>query len=247
MSYAHGFVAAVPQANRDVYRRHAGKVAGVFRENGASQVMECWEEEVPDGEVTSLPMAVRRKEGEAVVFSWYRWPSKEIADAGMKATMADERVRCEAEQVGKIFDGKRIIYGGFEVVAEKRAGASVEADALYVHGMAAPALASGREAYARCAEEMGAILREKGALEVADCWEDAVPEGEVTSFPKAVLREAGEAVVFSWIVWPSKEAGRNGMGAMREDKRLADLFEEIGRVINLKRLIHGGFTPLVAL
>lgn len=244
MSYAHGFIAAVPQANRDVYRRHAKKVGEVFRENGASQVMECWEEEVPDGEVTSFPLAVRRKEGEAVVFSWYRWPSKEVADAGMKATMADERVRCEAGQVGKIFDGKRIIYGGFDVVAEKRADAGI--DTPYVHGMAAAVVASRREAYAKCAGEMGAILRERGALEVVDCWEEAVPEGELTSFPKAVLREEGEAVVFSWILWPSKEAGRAGMGAMREDARLANLFEEIGGMMNLKRLIHGGFTPLVA-
>src|SRR5262249_18728700 len=70
MSYVEGFVAAVPTANREKYRIHAEKAAVVFKEHGALKVVECWGDDVPDGEVTSFPMAVKCKKDETVVFSW---------------------------------------------------------------------------------------------------------------------------------------------------------------------------------
>lgn len=73
MPYIHGFLAAVPSANRTAFVDHATRAAALFREAGAIAVRECWEEDVPDGEVTSFPLAVKRKEGEAVVFSWIEW------------------------------------------------------------------------------------------------------------------------------------------------------------------------------
>ncbi len=76
MSYIDGFVVAVPNANRETYRRHAADAAKVFKEYGAEQVMECWGEDVPDGKITSFPMAVQRKDDETVVFAWIVWPSK---------------------------------------------------------------------------------------------------------------------------------------------------------------------------
>jgi uncharacterized protein YbaA (DUF1428 family) len=113
MSYVDGFVVAVPKANRDVYRKHAEDAAVLFKEHGALQLVECWGDDVPDGEVTSFPMAVKCKEGETVVFSWILWPSREARDAGMKNFMADPRM----SQMGPMpFDGKRMIYGGFEMI-----------------------------------------------------------------------------------------------------------------------------------
>lgn len=84
MTYVDGFVAAVPTANREVFRQHAEKAAAVFKEHGALAVVECWGDDVPDGEVTSFPMAVRRNEDETVVFSWILWPTREARDQGMK-------------------------------------------------------------------------------------------------------------------------------------------------------------------
>ena len=77
MAYVDGFVLAVPKANRDVYRKHAEEAAILFREHGALQLVECWGDDVPEGQVTSFPMAVKCQEDETVVFSWILWPSRE--------------------------------------------------------------------------------------------------------------------------------------------------------------------------
>jgi len=116
MTYVDGFVAAVPTANRELYRKHAEAAAGVFREHGALRVVECWGDDVPDGKLTSFPMAVKRKDDETVVFSWIAWPSREVRDAGMKKVMADPRLQPDANPMP--FDGKRLIYGAFEVLVD---------------------------------------------------------------------------------------------------------------------------------
>jgi uncharacterized protein YbaA (DUF1428 family) len=116
MTYIDGFVAAVPTANRDAYRKHAEKAATHFKERGALKVVECWGDDVPDGKLTSFPMAVKKKDDETVVFSWIVWPSRQARDAGMKKVMADPRMQPNANPMP--FDGKRLIYGGFEVLVE---------------------------------------------------------------------------------------------------------------------------------
>jgi uncharacterized protein YbaA (DUF1428 family) len=116
MTYVDGFVAAVPTASRDAYRRHAQIAAAVFREHGALAVVECWGDDVPDGKLTSFPMAVKRKDDETVVFSWITWPSRKVRDEGLKQVMADPRVQPEFNPMP--FDGKRLIYGGFEVLVD---------------------------------------------------------------------------------------------------------------------------------
>lgn len=116
MTYVDGFVAAVPTANREAFRKHADDAAAVFREHGALKVVECWGDDVPDGEVTSFPMAVKCGTDETVVFSWIVWPSREVRDAAMKKVMADPRL--QPDQNPMPFDGKRLIYGGFEMIVE---------------------------------------------------------------------------------------------------------------------------------
>ena len=116
MSYIEGFVAAVPTANRDVYENHAKQAALVFKEHGALKVVECWGDDVPDGKLTSFPIAVRKKDDETVVFSWIEWPSRQVRDEGMKKVMADPRSQPNVNPMP--FDGKRLIFGGFEVLVE---------------------------------------------------------------------------------------------------------------------------------
>ena len=55
MTYVDGFVAAVPTANRDAYKKHAEAAAVVFKEHGALKLVECWGDDVPDGKLTSFP------------------------------------------------------------------------------------------------------------------------------------------------------------------------------------------------
>jgi len=117
MSYVDGFVAAVPTANRDAYRKHAESAAAVFKEHGAIKVVECWGDDVPEGKLTSFPLAVKRAADETVVFSWIVWPSRSARDSGMAKVMADPRLQPDVNPMP--FDGKRLIYGGFEVLVER--------------------------------------------------------------------------------------------------------------------------------
>jgi uncharacterized protein YbaA (DUF1428 family) len=112
MNYVDGFVVAVPTAKRESYRQNAENAAKVFKEYGALAVVECWGDDVPEGKLTSFPMAVQRKEDETVVFSWITWPSRAARDAGMKKAMGDARLKNQDMP----FDGKRMIYGGFEMI-----------------------------------------------------------------------------------------------------------------------------------
>jgi uncharacterized protein YbaA (DUF1428 family) len=116
MNYVDGFVAAVPTANREAYRKHAEKAVPVFKEHGALKVVECWGDDVPEGKVTSFHLAVQRKPDEAVIFSWVVWPSKDVRDAGWKKIMEDPRMSPEANPMP--YDGKRLIYGGFQMIVE---------------------------------------------------------------------------------------------------------------------------------
>lgn len=116
MAYIDGFVAAVPTEDREAYRRHVEYSATVFKDHGALRVVEAWGDDVPDGEVTSFPRAVQKKEGETVCFSWVEWPSKRARDEGMEKVMADERMKPGNNPMP--LDGQRLIYGGFETLFE---------------------------------------------------------------------------------------------------------------------------------
>ena len=118
MPYVDGYVLAVPRKNKSDYVRLAEESAVVFKEHGALSVVENWADDVPNGELTSLPMAVQCEDGEDVVFSWITWPSREARDAGNKAAMEDPRF--QDWDPGKMpFDGKRMIFGGFVTIVER--------------------------------------------------------------------------------------------------------------------------------
>ena len=116
MAYIDGFVLAVPTANRERYRKFAEDAAAIFKEHGALKVVECWGDDVPPGKITSFPMAVQCKDDETVVFAWITWPSRRARDEGMKKMMADPRMQPDRNPMP--FDGKRLIYGGFEVIVD---------------------------------------------------------------------------------------------------------------------------------
>jgi uncharacterized protein YbaA (DUF1428 family) len=112
MMYVDGFVAAVPTANRDAYRRHAAVAAAVFKDCGAVAVVECWGYDVPEGDVTSFSKAVQRKADETVVFAWITWASRAARDEGMKKAGEDGRL----QNIEMPFDGKRALLGSFETI-----------------------------------------------------------------------------------------------------------------------------------
>ena len=117
MTYIDGFVVAVPNKNKEAYIAHARKSAAVFKEHGALKMVECRGDDVPEGEITSFPLAVKCHGDETVVFSWISWPSKEARNKGMESAMADPRLHPDTSPMP--FDGMRLIYGGFEVIVEE--------------------------------------------------------------------------------------------------------------------------------
>lgn len=117
MSYVDGYVIPVPETARATYRKLAKLSAEVFRDHGATRVVECWGDEVPPGKLTGLDKAVKLKQGEVVVFSWIEWPDKRTRNSGNKKAMADERF-AGIDFKAMPFDGKRMIFGGFRVLVE---------------------------------------------------------------------------------------------------------------------------------
>ncbi|MEZ4265980.1 MAG: DUF1428 domain-containing protein [Myxococcota bacterium] len=114
MSYVDGCVIAVPDANKQTYLEHTKTMAVVFKEFGATRVVDCWGDDVPDGKLTDFRGAVKAEAGETVVFSWIEWPSKEARDAAWKTVMEDPRMR----GIEMPFDGKRMIFGGFQTISD---------------------------------------------------------------------------------------------------------------------------------
>jgi uncharacterized protein YbaA (DUF1428 family) len=122
MSYIDGFVIPVPAGNKDSYLKMARDAAKIFMEHGATRVVECWGHDVPDGKVTDFRRAVQAQASENIVFSWIVWPSKAARDAGNKKVMADPRMQPGPDMP---FDGKRLIFGGFEVLLDTQDTAAV--------------------------------------------------------------------------------------------------------------------------
>ena len=127
MSYVDGFVIAVPAGNRDRFIEHARTADPFFLEQGATRILECWEDDVPDGTRTDFRRAVAAEEGESVVFSCIESPDKATRDAAM-AKMMDAGFmasdpRFDPARNPMPFDGKRMIFGGFVPVVTLGGGA----------------------------------------------------------------------------------------------------------------------------
>lgn len=114
--YVDGFVLAVPKQNLDSYKAMAQKAGEIWKEYGALDYVECVADDVPYGELTSFPRAVQAKDDEIVVFSWATYKDRATRDAVMKKIMDDPRMK--GDEYKSVFDGKRMIFGGFKPFLE---------------------------------------------------------------------------------------------------------------------------------
>lgn len=110
MSYIDGMVCAVPTSAKDAYAAYAKAVNAIFLEHGATACADNWGDAVPAGKVTDFPRAVQATADETVVLGWIAWPDKATRDAAWDKVMQDPRMA----DLAMPFDGKRMIYGGFE-------------------------------------------------------------------------------------------------------------------------------------
>jgi uncharacterized protein YbaA (DUF1428 family) len=120
MSYIDGFLIAVPTANKQKFIEHAKMGDTIFAEFGATRVVECWADDVPEGKVTDFRKAVKATADESVVFSWIEWPDKDTRDAAMQKMMSDDfnDERMDPAKNPMPFDGNRLIFGGFDPIVE---------------------------------------------------------------------------------------------------------------------------------
>jgi len=237
MTYVTGFVLAVPAANKEAYRKHAADALPLFKEFGATRMVECWGDDVPDGKVTDFKGAVKAKEDEVVVFSWLEYPSKAVRDAATEKLMTDPRM--EGMGANMPFDGQRMIFGGFDAMIDD-AGEGVMG---YADGYLVPVPAGNKEAYRALAAKASQVFFDHGATRVVEAWGDDVPKGKITDYAMAVKAEGDENTVFSWVEWPSKEARNEGWKKVMEDERMKPDGSEMP--FDGKRMIYGGFSPIV--
>jgi uncharacterized protein YbaA (DUF1428 family) len=116
--YVDGFVVPVPKKGAAAYAKMAKKAARIWLDNGALEVRECMGDDVKPGKWTSFPQAVKLKNDEVAWFSWIRFKSRAHRDKVNAAVMKDPRMAKMMNPNDMLFDGKRMIYGGFEVKVE---------------------------------------------------------------------------------------------------------------------------------
>lgn len=115
MTYVQGFVTAVPTANRQAYLAHARQALPLFKEFGAGRMVEAWGDDIPKGKRNDFQGAVQATAEETVVFGWMEYPDRDARDRFHEKMMSDPRMQALPEMP---FDGKRMIFGGFEAIVD---------------------------------------------------------------------------------------------------------------------------------
>lgn len=235
MAYFEGFVAAVPTANKDAYVKHAEDAADFIKAFGVARMVENWGDDVPKGKLTDFQGAVQAKDDETVVFSWFEYPDKATRDAANGKMMSDPRM----EEFGKDmpFDGKRMIFAGFDAIVDEKAGGTPG----YTDGYVLPVSEDKKDAYRALAEKAAGKFRQYGAVRVVEGWGDDVPSGEITDYRRAVKAEDGETVVYSFVQWPDKDTRDKGWEKLMADPDMQDN----NPPFDGKRMFWGGFRPIV--
>jgi uncharacterized protein YbaA (DUF1428 family) len=235
MTYFEGFIAPVPEANKDAYRTHATNFASLSPEFGIGRHVEAWDSDVPEGKLTDYRKAVDAKPDEKIVLAFFEYPNRQARDAANEKFMSDPRMADMGKDMP--FDGKRMIMGGFEAIVEEgSAGGS------YTDGFVVPVPEGKTEDYRALAAKMAKVFRQHGASRVIEALSDDVNRGEVTDFYRAVKAEDGEKVVFSFIEWPDKATRDQAWGKIMEDESLRPQGD---MPFDGKRMFWGGFDKIV--
>ena len=116
MAYVDGFVLPLPKTNIERYREIAARCGAIWREHGALEFRECIADDVKPGKLTSFPQSVNLEVDETVAFSWIVYESRAKRDEVNDKVMKDPRMADMMKPESMPFDGKRMIYGGFEMI-----------------------------------------------------------------------------------------------------------------------------------
>jgi uncharacterized protein YbaA (DUF1428 family) len=237
MIYVEGFITAVPNASKDAYLAHAAKAAPLLKEHGVRRMVETWGDDIPDGKVTDFKRAVLAKPDETVVFSWFEYPSRQARDAANDKISNDPRMSGMVESMP--FDGQRMIFSGFESLLDE----GPKGHAGYVDGFVVPVPNANKEAYRQFSLQNVPMFLEYGALRLVETWGDAIVDGKLTDFRRAVQATADENVVYSWIEWRSRADRDTAWQKIMADERMKA--DRAPAPFDGKRMFYGGFTPIL--
>jgi len=116
----------------------------------------------------------------------------------------------------------------------------------YVDGFLIPIAKDKVNAYKEMAQKGGEIWKEYGALEYYECIGDDLDFEEMVSFKKAAGASENETVIFSWIVFETREARDRINAEVMKDPRINETMETGSEMpFDYKRMAYGGFKTLV--
>ncbi len=235
MTYFEGFVAPVPESNRDAYTSSARDYAPIMREFGVRRHVEAWDSDIPEGKVTDFRKAVDAKPEEKVVLAWFEYPDRASRDSANEKMMSDPRMQNMGETMP--FDARRMIVGGFDAIVEEGSAGGGYADSFIV-----PVPEGRRDDYRQLASKMAKVFRQHGASRVVEAIANDVPHGKLTDFYRAVKAEEGETVVFSFIEWPDKDTRDQAWAKIMADESLKP---EGDMPFAGQRMFWGGFEKIL--
>jgi uncharacterized protein YbaA (DUF1428 family) len=231
MTYIMGCVIPIVRKDRERFVEQARAAVSLFREFGAQSVVDAVGDDVPEGKVTDFYRAVEASADEMVGFGWISWPDAAAREAGEAKMMSDPRMNMS----DMAFDGKRMIFGGFEPVVDEGKGGPFG----YVDGFVLAVPTANRDVFVKHCRDAAPLFLDNGATRHVECWGVDVPDGKVTDFRRAVKATPDETVCFSWIEWPDKatrDAGQKAVAA-----RMEQGMEDNPMPFDGKRMIWGGF------
>lgn len=117
MSYVDFFLVPLPPNSEGEYTKQIELFATVMKEFGMLYYCEAIADDVPHGEVTDFYRGVNAQGDEKVVAAFTLWPDKQTRDRAWSEGMKDPRM-AEIDGHKRLFDGKRMVYGGFRPLYE---------------------------------------------------------------------------------------------------------------------------------
>ena len=117
--------------------------------------------------------------------------------------------------------------------------------ALYVDGFLLAVPKRKMDAYRRMALKAGKVWKEHGALEYRECKGDDLKSKYSAVFSRGLKLKAGEAVIFSWIVYKSRAHRDRVNKKVMKDPRLKDMMDPAQMPFDMKRMGYGGFGVIV--
>lgn len=135
MTFNDVTIVPVRSDQKTAYLVFSARIAAIYREYGALRIVDCWQakdassdenfhaadamENYAPADLPNMRTLAGAREGETVVVSFTEWPSREVRDLGVKAVAVDPRIQATMKEE-PVFDGRRLIAGGFEVVLDLR-------------------------------------------------------------------------------------------------------------------------------